>query len=57
MEKIKICFEKLEKALTHRSYLNENRAVGEHNERMEYLGDAVLEFLVSKYLYKNYFEL
>mgnify|MGYP001610837840 CR=1 FL=1 len=33
----------IETAFTHRSYLNENRAVGrEHNERLEFLGDAVL---------------
>ncbi|MBN1618699.1 ribonuclease III [Candidatus Dojkabacteria bacterium] len=41
-------------ALTHRSYLNEAGDVDEHNERLEYLGDAILEFLVSKYLYLNY---
>lgn len=44
----------LKTALTHRSYLNENRTIKEQNERLEYLGDAVLEFLVSKYLYKSY---
>ncbi|MBN2100340.1 ribonuclease III [Candidatus Dojkabacteria bacterium] len=44
----------LETALTHRSYLNENQQIDKHNERLEYLGDAVLEFLVSKYLFKNY---
>ena len=45
----------LEVALTHRSYLNENRkAGGEHNERMEFLGDAVLELIVTEYLYQNY---
>ncbi len=44
----------LETALTHRSYLNENRSRKEHNERLEYLGDAVLEFLVSKFLYEHY---
>ena len=42
-------------ALTHRSYLNENTAWKlDHNERMEFLGDAVLELVVTEYLYKNY---
>lgn len=41
-------------ALTHRSYLNENKLVKEHNERLEFLGDAVLELVVTEYLYKNY---
>ncbi len=45
----------LVQAFTHRSYLNENPGLGlEHNERMEFLGDAVLELVVSEYLYKNY---
>lgn len=44
----------LETAFTHRSYLNEHRTIEEQNERLEYLGDAVLEFLVSKYMYKRY---
>jgi len=44
----------LETALTHRSYLNENKAVREHNERLEFLGDAVLELVVTEFLYKNY---
>jgi ribonuclease-3 len=39
----------LERALTHKSYANENR-VPYHNERMEFLGDAVLSLVVSKYL-------
>lgn len=44
-------------AFTHRSFLNENRTVAlEHNERMEFLGDAVLELVVTEYLYKNYQE-
>lgn len=43
-----------EKALTHRSYLNENPDVEEDNERLEFLGDAVLGFLVGKLLYKTY---
>src|SRR4030067_3520490 len=41
----------LERALTHKSYANENR-LSYHNERMEFLGDAVLNLLVSEYLMK-----
>jgi ribonuclease III len=42
-------------ALTHRSYLNENpRWHLDHNERLEFLGDAVLELIVTEYLYNNY---
>src|SRR6185369_3121665 len=42
-------------AFTHRSYLNENRGFGlPHNERLEFLGDAVLELVATEYLYKNY---
>lgn len=42
-------------AFTHRSYLNEHRkAVREHNERLEFLGDAVLELVVTEYLFRNY---
>lgn len=42
-------------ALTHRSYLNENTSWPlEHNERLEFLGDAVLELAVTDHLYKNY---
>jgi ribonuclease III len=44
-------------AFTHRSYLNEHRkTVSEHNERLEFLGDAVLELVVTEYLYANYSE-
>src|SRR5689334_2964395 len=44
-------------AFTHRSYLNEHRkSVKEHNERLEFLGDAVLELVVTEYLYRNYEE-
>lgn len=42
-------------AITHRSYLNEHReATWDHNERLEFLGDAVLELVVTDYLYKKY---
>ena len=45
----------LKTAFTHRSYLNENASVGmEHNERLEFLGDAVLELVVTSYLYKTF---
>lgn len=45
----------IETAFTHRSYLNENRAVGrEHNERLEFLGDAVLELVVTEFLFAKY---
>lgn len=45
----------LAKAFTHRSYLNEHRNSGlEHNERLEFLGDAVLELVVTNFLYKTY---
>lgn len=44
-------------ALTHRSYVNEHRkSVSEHNERLEFLGDAVLELVVTDYLYNNFSE-
>ena len=42
----------LETALTHTSYANEHRSVS--YERLEFLGDAVLQLLMSKYIYKNY---
>ncbi|HPN54970.1 MAG TPA: ribonuclease III [Candidatus Moranbacteria bacterium] len=45
----------LQQALTHRSYLNENRKYElDHNERLEFLGDAVLELVITEYLYGNY---
>ena len=45
----------LETAFTHRSYLNENRSLGkEHNERLEFLGDAVLELAVTEFLFAKY---
>ena len=42
----------LQNALTHSSYANEHKTVS--NERLEFLGDAVLDFLSGEYLYKNY---
>lgn len=45
----------LKRAFTHRSYLNENRTSDlEHNERLEFLGDAVLELAITDYLYKRF---
>ena len=44
-------------AFTHRSYVNEHKkSVDTHNERLEFLGDAVLELAVTRYLYTNYSE-
>jgi ribonuclease III len=43
----------LERALTHRSYLNENPDVTRDNERLEFLGDAVLDFVVGNYLFRR----
>jgi ribonuclease III len=44
-------------AFTHRSYLNEHKkSASEHNERLEFLGDAVLELVVTEYLYANFSE-
>lgn len=57
-EKIGIKFknkDNLLQALTHRSYLNENPKWHlDQNERLEFLGDAVLELVVTEYLYNNY---
>ncbi|HEX4773992.1 MAG TPA: ribonuclease III [Candidatus Saccharimonadales bacterium] len=59
-EKLQVAFNNLDlllMAFTHRSYLNEHRkTVAEHNERLEFLGDAVLELIVTEYLYANYQE-
>lgn len=47
----------LRQAFTHRSYINENRDSGlEHNERLEFLGDAVLELVITDYLYNRMME-
>ena len=43
-------------ALTHRSYVNEHKTTHEHNERLEFLGDAVLELVSSDFLCRNYDE-
>src|SRR3989338_4589758 len=44
----------LKQAFTHRSYINENRGLMlEHNERLEFLGDAVLELIITDYLYNH----
>ena len=47
--------ELLKKALRHTSYANERKL--ESNEKLEFLGDSILEFLSSKYIYKNYVDL
>ncbi|MCD6500801.1 ribonuclease III [bacterium] len=45
----------LKQAFVHRSYLNENPKFSlPHNERLEFLGDAVLELIVTEYLYQKY---
>ena len=46
----------LRTALTHRSYINEHKQDGDHNERLEFLGDAVLELVSSDFLYRSYDE-
>ena len=59
-DKISYCFRDvsyLDVALTHSSYTNEMRAKGmkaESNERLEFLGDAVLQLVISEHLFKNY---
>ncbi len=42
------------RALTHRSYVNESRDLLEDNERLEFLGDSILDFLVADWLYQNF---
>ncbi|MBM9833581.1 ribonuclease III, partial [Enterococcus faecalis] len=53
-----ICFDDLsllETAFTHTSYANEHRLLKiSHNERSEFLGDAVLQLIISQYLYEKY---
>ncbi|HBL51610.1 MAG: ribonuclease III [Candidatus Blackburnbacteria bacterium RIFCSPHIGHO2_02_FULL_39_13] len=44
----------LHRALLHRSFLNENPEELESNERLEFLGDAILEFIVSEHLYERF---
>lgn len=57
-EKINVSFKNiklLENAFIHRSFINENpRGNLEHNERLEFLGDAVLELVVTEYLFNKY---
>src|SRR3989338_644344 len=57
-KKTKVIFKNkklLEQAFIHRSYINENPGTKlSHNERLEFLGDAVLELIVTDFLYKKY---
>jgi ribonuclease-3 len=57
-KKIKVTFKDknlLKQAFTHRSFINENPGANlSHNERLEFLGDAVLELIVTDFLYKKY---
>ncbi len=57
-KKIKVVFKDkdlLQQSFTHRSYINENPGAKiAHNERLEFLGDAVLELIVTDFLYKKY---
>lgn len=57
-EKLSVSFNNIDlliTAFTHRSYLNEHKkTVSEHNERLEFLGDAVLELVTTEFLYANY---
>jgi len=59
-EKLGLEFDNIEllvTAFTHRSYMNEHKkSAREHNERLEFLGDAVLELVVTDFLYANYDE-
>lgn len=44
----------IEEALTHRSYLNEHKSAASHNERLEFLGDAVLELSATHFLFLKF---
>lgn len=59
-EKLGITFDNIDllvTAFTHRSYVNEHKKTAkEHNERLEFLGDAVLELVVTEYLFGNFSE-
>ena len=44
----------LTQALTHKSYINETLGIGENNERLEFLGDAILTFLIGDMLYRRF---
>jgi len=59
-EKLGVTFNNIDlliTAFTHRSYLNEHKkTVSEHNERLEFLGDAVLELVATEFLFGNYSE-
>ena len=60
MERVGIQFDDillLTRSLTHRSYLNEHPEALEDNERLEFLGDAVLDFLVGEWLYNRFPEM
>lgn len=50
-------FELFKTAFTHRSAVNEQKGVKEHNERLEFLGDAVLELVITEYLFNRFPEL
>jgi ribonuclease III len=49
--------ELLNQALTHKSYVHEQREPGQHNERLEFLGDAVLGLVISDYCYRKFADL
>ena len=56
---IKINFKNLnllKNSLTHSSYVNESHYSNLHNERLEYLGDSILSFVINEFLYKNFKE-
>lgn len=56
-ERLGVSFKNLDllvEALTHRSYLNEHKAAGNHNERLEFLGDAVLELATTNFLFHKF---